>query len=74
MKIIQDLKAEFNKKIETLKITQVEMKMEQKSSVSQLENSGWTLTSESRGGLKSGLKDNEEDTDKISKEYFIIYV
>lgn len=36
---IQYLKMEFNKKIETLKITQAEMNMELKNSITQLENS-----------------------------------
>ena len=36
---IQDLKMEFNKKIETLKIIQAEMNMELKNPITQLENS-----------------------------------
>lgn len=36
---IQYLKMEFNKKIETLKITQAEMNMELKNPITQLENS-----------------------------------
>ena len=40
---IQDLKMEFIKKIETLKITQAEMNMELKNPITQLENSKKTL-------------------------------
>ena len=40
MNVSPDLKTELNKKIETLKGTQAEIKMELKCSMSQLENSG----------------------------------
>ena len=41
---IQDLKAEFNKKVETLKRTQSGMRSEQKNTITKLENSKHGLT------------------------------
>lgn len=44
-KAIQDLKREFNKKTETLKRTQPEMKTELKNPITQVENSRESLIS-----------------------------
>lgn len=43
-KTIQDPKTQFNKQVETLKRSQGEMKMELKSSITQLEHSRESLT------------------------------
>lgn len=57
MTIIQDLKIEFNKYVETLNLTQVEMNAELKNSITELENS--------RESLKSQMNQGEDKDSKI---------
>lgn len=46
MTIIQDLKIEFNQYVETLNLTQAEMNVELKNSITELENSRESLKSQ----------------------------
>lgn len=65
MKTIQALRTRFNKEIETLKRTQVEMSIELKNSVVLLENSKERLTNKMNQKDKiTGHKDKVEDLTK----------
>lgn len=57
MTIIQDLKIEFNKYVETLNLTQAEMNVELKNSITELENS--------RESLKSQMNQRDNKDSKI---------
>lgn len=57
MTIIQDLKIEFNKHVETLNLTQAEMNVELKNSITELENS--------RESLKSQMNQRDNKDSKI---------
>lgn len=63
MRVIQDWKTEFSKDLETSKKTQVQMKMELKNSVTQLEDSGESFRSRINQAEHkvSGLKDKVRD-------------
>lgn len=52
-KTIQDPKTQFNKQVETMKRSQCEMKMELKSSITQLEHSRESLTGYTLGQEKN---------------------
>lgn len=54
---IQDLKIEFNKYVETLNLTQAEMNVELKNSITELENS--------RESLKSQMNQRDNKDSKI---------
>lgn len=58
MTIIQDLKIEFNKHVETLNLTQAEMNVELKNSITELENS--------RESLKSQMNQRDNKDSKIN--------
>lgn len=65
MKTIQALRTKFNKEMETLKRTQVEMSIELKNSVVLLENSKERLTNKMNQNDKiTGHKDKVEDLTK----------
>lgn len=63
-KTIQDLKAEFNKEIETLRMSQAEMKMEQKYPVTQEENSKESRMTQSEDEVYSLEEISIEDENK----------
>jgi hypothetical protein len=70
LKIIQDLKVQFNKEIENLKRTNAKMKMGLKNSVSQIENPEESIArrTEQTEDRIAGLKDKGETLNEIDKE------
>lgn len=70
IKTMQDLRAEFNQAVETLKRTQTEMKMEWKTPVTQLGNPKESLAGrmDQAEDRTSDLKDKVEGLDQITKQ------